>query len=874
MSSDSSYFQGSADRGGFRSPCDICGKVHDGPCQWGYACFQCGQTGHFKRDCPYQGSGQTRVSESGARFQRASGHGGPDTQTGQTSGGSFSTGQQSALAASGRGQRGRPPARGRVYAMTSQEALTTPDVVTGTLSIFGDDARVLIDPGATHSFISYEYVARVGTTPVPLGCGLEIATPTGESLWPSQMLKGSLFSIGGQDMKANLILIDLKGLDVILGMDWLAANYASMDCFRKEVIFRRLGLLVVVFCGERGRAPSGLISAISARWLLQKGCKGYLAHVVDTRSNEVRLEDVPVVREFLDVFPDDLPGLPPERETDFPIDLVPGTTPISLPPYRMAPAELKELKAQLQELVDGGFIRPSISPWGAPVLFVNKKDGTWRSCVDYRQLNKVTIRNKYPLPRIDDLFDQLQGAKVFSKIDLRSGYHQLRIRESDVPKTAFRTRYGHYEFLVMSFGLTNAPAAFMDLMNRVFCPYLDRFVIVFIDDILVYSRSELEHERHLGWVLQTLRRHQLYVKFSKCEFWLSRVGFLGHVVSADGIYVDPQKVEAVANWEQPTTVTEVRSFLGLAGYYRRFIEGFSKIAGPLHGLTRKGVKFEWTERCEGSFQTLKERLTSAPVLTLPEGNEGFEVYSDASYQGLGCVLMQHKRVVAYDSRQLKKHELNYPTHDLELDAVIFALKTWRHYLYGATCQIFTDHKSLKYLFTQKELNLRQRRWMELLKDYDCTIDYHPGKANIVADALSRKSTGSLAYMQTIQLPLMVELRELGVELGMHVSGALFASFQLRPILVDQILAAQLEDPYLMSLRKKVEEGEQSDFGIRDDGALVIGSRLCVPAAEELKGQILGEAHSSAYAMHPGSTKMYRTLKEYYWWSGMKREVAE
>ena len=338
--------------------------------------------------------------------------------------------------------------------------------------------------------------------------------------------------------------------------------------------------------------------------------------------------------------------------------------------------------------------------------------------------------------------------------------------------------------------------------------------------------------------------------------------------------MDPQKVEAVENLEQPTTMTEVRSFLGLAGYYRRFIEGFSKIAGPLHGLTRKGVKFEWTDRCEGSFQTLKERLTSAPVLTLPKGNEGFKVYIDASYQGLGYVLMQHKRVMVYASRQLKKHELNYPTHDLELAAVIFALKTWRHYLYRATCQIFTDHKSLKYLFTQKELNLRQRRWMELLKDYDCTIDYHPGKAHVVVDTLSRKSTGSLAYMQTIQLPLMVELRELGVELGMHVTGALFTSFQLRPILVDQILEAQLEYPYLMSMRRKVEGGEQSDFAIRDDGALVIGSRLCVPAAEELKGQILGEAHSSAYAMHPGSTKMYRTLKEYYWWSGMKREVAE
>ena len=300
-----------------------------------------------------------------------------------------------------------------------------------------------------------------------------------------------------------------------------------MDCFRREVIFRRSGLPIVVFYGERRRGPSGLISAISARCLLQKGCKGYLAHVVDTRSSEVGFEDVPVVRDFPDVFPEILQGLPLEREIDFPINLVPSTAPISLPPYRMAPAELKELKTQLQELVDRGFIRPSFSPWGASVLFVKKKDDTWRLCIDYRQLNKVTIRNKYPLPRIDDLFDQLQGARVFSKIDLRSGYHQLRIRELNIPKTAFRTRYRHYEFLVMSFGLTNAPTSFMYLMNRVFRPYSDRFFIVFINDILVYLRSELEHERHLGLVLQTLRQYQLYAKFSKCEFWLSRVGFLG-----------------------------------------------------------------------------------------------------------------------------------------------------------------------------------------------------------------------------------------------------------------------------------------------------------------------------------------------------------
>ena len=238
---------------------------------------------------------------------------------------------------------------------------------------------------------------------------------------------------------------------------------------------------------------------------------------------------------------------PPEREIEFEINLLPGVLPISQAPYRMAPVELKELKVQLQELLDKGFIRPNFSPWGALVLFVKKKDGSIRLCIDYRQLNKVTVRNKYPLPRIEDLFDQLQGATVFSKIDLRFGYHQLRIKESDVPKTAFRTRYGHYEFLVMPFGLTNAPAAFMDLMNRVFRPYLDMFVIVFIDDILVYSKYSLEHEEHLRIVLSTLRDKQLYAKFSKCEFWLDRVIFLGHVISAEGVYVDPNKIVTIVN---------------------------------------------------------------------------------------------------------------------------------------------------------------------------------------------------------------------------------------------------------------------------------------------------------------------------------------
>ncbi|WJZ88382.1 hypothetical protein VitviT2T_007687 [Vitis vinifera] len=451
-----------------------------------------------------------------------------------------------------------------------------------------------------------------------------------------------------------------------------------------------------------------------------------------------------------------------------------------------------------------------------------------RLCIDYRELNKVTVRNKYPLPQIDDLFDQLQGTCVFSKIDLRSSYHQLRVRSEDVPKTAFRTRYGHYEFLVMPFGLTNAPAAFIDLMNRVFKPYLDPSVVVFIDDILVYSKSREEHERYLTIVLQTLRDKQLYAKLKKCEFWLDKVSFLRHMVTKDGISVDPGKVDVVSNWRRPNTVTEIRSFLGLADYYRRFIEGFSKIALPLTRLTQKGVKFEWSNDCERSFQELKKRLVTAPILTIPSGSGGFVVYSDASHQGWGCVLMQHEKVVACASKQLKPYERNYPTHDLELAAVVFALKIWRHFLFGETYEIFTDHKSLKYLFSQKELNMRHGRWIELLKDYDCIIHYHLGKANAVADALSRKSVGSLAAIRGCQRQLLEDLRSLQVHMRVLDSGALVANFKVQPNLVGRIKALQKNDLNLVQLMEEVKKGSKPDFVLSDDGILRFMTKLCVP----------------------------------------------
>jgi hypothetical protein len=323
-------------------------------------------------------------------------------------------------------------------------------------------------------------------------------------------------------------------------------------------------------------------------------------------------------------------------------------------------------------------------------------------------LNAVTIKNKYPLPRIDVLFDQLVGAKVFSKIGLSSSYHQIKILASDIPKTAFSTRYGLYEYLVMSFGLTNAPAYFMYLMNSIFMPELDKFVVVFIDDILVYSRNE-EHAGHLHVVLQRLREHHLYAKLSKCDFWLKEIKFLGHTISQKGVAVDPDKVQEVMNWKPPTIVRQIRSFLGLAEYYRCFIPDLSRIAKPMTELLKNGAKFEWGQKFEDAFHTLRQHLTTTPVLAQPDNNKPFDVYCDASGTGLGCVLLQDNLVIAYASRALIPHEENYPTHDLELAAVVHALKMWMHYLMGTHCNIYTDHKSLKYIFTQADLNMRQRR---------------------------------------------------------------------------------------------------------------------------------------------------------------------
>ncbi|GJQ90448.1 putative reverse transcriptase domain-containing protein [Tanacetum coccineum] len=461
--------------------------------------------------------------------------------------------------------------------------------------------------GSDRSFVDTRFSSMLNIEPVKISASYEIELADGRVVSTNTILKGCTLNLVNHLFEIDLMPIELGTFDVIIGMDWLVKHIAVIVCGEK-VVRIPYGNKTLTVESNKGMSRLKVISCIKSRKYIKRGCHLFLAHVTEKKPKEKRLEDMPVIHDFPKV-----------------------AAPVARAPYRLAPSEMRELSAQLQELLEKGFIRPN-----------------------YRELNKLTVKNLYPLSRIDDLFDQLQGSSVYSKIDLRSGYHQLCIKEEDIPITAFRTRYGHFEFQVMPFGLTNVPAVFMDLMNRVCNPYLDKFVIVFIDDILVYSKDEEEHGKNLKIILELLKKERLHAKFSKCDFWLDSVQFIGHVIDRNGVHVDPAKIEAIKNWVAPIMPTE---------------------------LTQKDKKYKWGKEKEEVFQTLKQKLCSASILALLKGTEDFVVYCDVSLKGYGAVLMQREKVIAYASRQLKVHEENYTTHDLKLGVVVFALRLWRHYLY-------------------------------------------------------------------------------------------------------------------------------------------------------------------------------------------------
>ncbi|GJS53677.1 putative reverse transcriptase domain-containing protein [Tanacetum coccineum] len=636
-------------------------------------------------------------------------------------------------------------AHGRAYTIKDAKP-QGPNVVTGTFLLNNRYASVLFDSGFDRSFVDTRFSSMLDIDPVKINTSYEVELADGRVVCTNTILKGCTLNLVNHLFEIDLMPIELGMFDVIIGIDWIVKHDAIIVC-SKKVVRIPYGNKTLIVESDKGVSRLKVISCIKARKYIERGCHLFLAHVTEKKPKEKRLEDVPVIRDFLEVFPNDLLGLPPPRQVEFQIDLVPGAVPIARTSYRLAPSEIRELSEQLRELLEKGFIYPSSSSWGAPVLFVKKKDGSFRMC-----------------------------SSMYSKIDLLSGYHQLRIKEEDIPITTFRTRYGHFEFQVMPFGLTNTPAMFMDLMNRVCKPYLDKSVIVFIDDILVYSKDEEEHGKHLKIILELLKKERLYTKFSKCDFWLDSVQFLGHVIDRNGVHVDPSKIEAIKNWTAPTTPTEGKEE-------------------------------------EEAFQTLKQKLCSAPILALPEGTKDFVVYCNATLKGYEAVLMQRENVIA------------------------------------TKCVVFTDHKSLQYIMNQKELNMRQRRWIELLSDYDYEIRYHPGKANVVADALSRKERIKPLRVRSLMMTIYNDLPK-------------------------QILDAQKEAMKRKNVKaEKLGRLIKQIFKFRHDGTRCFGNRVWLPRFGGLRDLIMYESHKSKYSIHPGSNKMYQDLKLLYWWPNMKANIA-
>jgi hypothetical protein len=548
-----------------------------------------------------------------------------------------------------------------------------------------------------------------------------------------------------------------------------------------------------------------------------------------------------ILQEYSDVFPSEIPaGLPPIRGIEHQIDLIPGASLPNRAPYRTNPEETKEIQRQVQELLDKGYVRESLSPCAVPVILVPKKDGTWRMCVDCRAINNITIRYRHPIPRLDDMLDELSGATVFSKVDLRSGYHQIRMKLGDEWKTAFKTKFGLYEWLVMPFGLTNAPSTFMRLMNEVLRAFIGKFVVVYFDDILIYSKTMDEHLDHLRAVFNALRDARLFGNLEKCTFCTDRVSFLGYVVTPQGIEVDQAKVEAIQGWPVPKTITQVRSFLGLAGFYRRFVKDFSTIAAPLNELTKKGVPFSWGNKQENAFIMLKDKLTHAPLLQLPDFNKTFELECDASGIGLGGVLLQEGKPVAYFSEKLSGPVLNYSTYDKELYALVRTLETWQHYLWPKEFVIHSDHESLKHIRSQGKLNRRHAKWVEFIESFPYVIKHKKGKENVIADALSRRYT----------LLNQLDYKIFGLE-----------------TIKDQYV----NDPDFRDVLLHCKDDKGWNKFIVSDGFVFRANKLCIPASS-VRLLLLQEAHGGGLMGHFGVKKTEDILAGHFFWPKMRRDV--
>ena len=798
----------------------------------------------------------------------------------------------------------------------------------------GSAAAVLLDSGASVCFVSRPYIERLGI-PYSPGTVTSAEIANGQS---ASVLGQAKLTVRFQGLKSTAVALVLDtllpGVDLILGESWLSANSAVLDYGQGTVSLvsrnrrhtLRMTPSAAVLAAELGRlaasmqCPAELITRKQAdkalrkqrRWPFLTERRPFLVAVREVKpaaeSTDVKLPGPPPtegvmpperLQALLDKYKqvaEPLTTLPRVRPVPHAIELQPGTVPPYKQPYRLSQAEREEVDRQVTDLLAKGFIRPSSSPFGAPVLFVPKQDGALRMCIDYRPLNAASVAARAcPIPRVSDLLDQLSGAKVFSALDLASGYHQIRIRDDDVPKTAFNTHLGQFEWLVLPFGLANAPSTFQRAMHDLFRPYIGKFVLIYLDDVLVFSRTPEEHAEHMETVLRLLAEHDFRLRMDKCQWNLIELKYLGFLVGRDGVRPDPSKVSTVANWPVPQSVTQLRSFLGLANFFRKFIQGYSSLVSPLTALTTNATDTTlpnlWNDACQRAFDGVKHSLTHAPLLAHPDHTKPYTVISDASVNGTGAVLLQEGRPVAYHSHKFTPAEHNWPTGEQELGAVMKALTEWRCYLEGApSVQLQTDHHPLTYLKSQPNLSRKQARWLEFLSRFNYDWKYIPGRTN-VADPISRIHAAVSAVLAAVRHVYCAVLTRAGSSSVSPKGGGDAGMADVTPaaVLPEEAPPAESDDApapcTVVEITRACREtyakddwfSKESNTATLTRGAAGLwlkDGKVVIPNHTPLKHTILHACHDAPTAGHPGVARTYEKVKRYYWWPAMKRDVED
>ena len=781
------------------------------------------------------------------------------------------------------------------------------------ICVHGVSANSLFDAGASHNFVAKHFVDKLVVSPVISPSSSSVRFPDGTlgSCFGSVTLS---FEIGDYCDAFRFEVIDLHtDLDIVFSKQWFTMKNPSVDWVQNVLKFDHKGLQIEFETNDQIGAQTIHCEYMDFTSFVKATEDDRDAPVFQIVLKALYNRDSPnwidiaglekLILEYADIFQEPNSDLPPERDVEHEINIDPNAKVPAQRLYRLSFAESDELKQQIMKLLERNWIRPSTSPYGAPVLFVQKPNGRGlRLCVDYRALNDITLKDRYGMPRADDCLDQLHGAKIFSKLDLYAGFHQIRIKQEDVHKTAFRTKYGHFEYCVIPFGLTSGPATFQRLMNQVFQPLLDKGVVVYLDDILVYSKTEEEHLRLLSEVFRLLRENKLFAAHEKCELGMLSTIFLGHLVDGDGLHLDSGKVELIKEWPIPKTVSELRGFLGLSNYYRRFIDSYSHISAPLTELTKKDVNFVWSDLVNESFELLKHRLSSAPVLVSPDRTKPFYIFFDASsIVALGSVLCQLGvdnllHPVAFESRKLIPAELNYAVHEVEMASLVHALKKWRHYLDVERFFVYTDNISLQTFRTNENLSKRQIRWLAEIQQYQFTIKHIPREQNPVADAMSK-------YPH--------EMKHLGIVPPEHLVNATFEVVSNPDLIINSVLLTNSIDfvprlelnvllndvidskvdvakdrieflssiraGYLTDLRcSKILKSPDSPYVVRDSLIWVedvdanINDRLMIPKIPTLISSILRDEHD--FAGHFGFEKTYERIRRKYTWTHMYKDI--